>query len=284
MTCLTCYELTGEDRLRFLNNYLTADLQSWSQKEPIEGMLLDVKGRVIALTTVWASEESLLILSWGIPMTDVVEHLDRYIFGKGKAIRQMGGNAVYVAGQTVPSGWLPASPLVQSVLRDGRRWQLNLNMGGAVHLELCEPVPPAPIELSDGQFEDLRIRSAFPVVGQDSVEATLPQELKRDQWDISFTKGCYLGQETVARLDARGHVNWSLARLAIEKSDVAVTFPDGSDVVCDGQVVGKLTSVAGSFGLGRLRATHVGGEHELTIQHGENVLASCRAVPESEIG
>jgi tRNA-modifying protein YgfZ len=56
-------------------------------------------------------------------------------------------------------------------------------------------------------LEIVRIEAALPQFGTDISDANLPQEVNRDAAAISFTKGCYLGQETVARLDALGHVN-----------------------------------------------------------------------------
>ena len=58
-----------------------------------------------------------------------------------------------------------------------------------------------------------RIEMGVPVYGQDVTIDNLPQEIARDQYAISFTKGCYLGQETVARIDALGHVNRRLLGL-----------------------------------------------------------------------
>ena len=62
-------------------------------------------------------------------------------------------------------------------------------------------------------FEVLRIAGGTPVFGKDITEKNLPQEIGRDERAISFVKGCYLGQETVARIDALGHVNQLLKGL-----------------------------------------------------------------------
>src|SRR5262249_54396005 len=56
-------------------------------------------------------------------------------------------------------------------------------------------------------LEAMRIEAGTPVFGKDITEKNLPQEIGRDSQTISFVKGCYLGQETVARIDALGHVN-----------------------------------------------------------------------------
>ena len=61
--------------------------------------------------------------------------------------------------------------------------------------------------------EIARVEFGTPFYGQDITTENLPQEVNRDKTAISFTKGCYLGQETVARIDALGHVNRLLGLL-----------------------------------------------------------------------
>ncbi len=84
-------------------------------------------------------------------------------------------------------------------------------------------------------------------------DTNLPQEADRDEQSISFTKGCYLGQETVARLDALGQVQRKLVRwqLAIEGSkddaagDFAIETPQvGLTLEVDGKPVARITSVS----------------------------------------
>ncbi len=72
--------------------------------------------------------------------------------------------------------------------------------------------------LSLSEWQTLRIRNRWPVLGADYDDRNLPQELDRDASAISFHKGCYLGQETVARLDALGQVQKKLVRLLIKLS------------------------------------------------------------------
>ena len=67
----------------------------------------------------------------------------------------------------------------------------------------------------------MRIEAGWPVFGVDISDKNLPQEVDRNTRAISFTKGCYLGQETVARIDALGHVNKTLC---------GVRFFGGEDV------------------------------------------------------
>ena len=68
-------------------------------------------------------------------------------------------------------------------------------------------------------LEAIRIEEGFPVIGVDITEKNLPQEVGRNEKAISFTKGCYLGQEIVARIDSRGAVAKVLSRSALPRVD-----------------------------------------------------------------
>ncbi len=76
------------------------------------------------------------------------------------------------------------------------------------------------VSCSTETLETVRIENRFPKYGVDITEQNLPQEVGRDAAAISFTKGCYLGQETVARIDALGHVNRQLVALRFAGSEI----------------------------------------------------------------
>ena len=102
------------------------------------------------------------------------------------------------------------------------------------------------VEAGPEVFEVLRIEAGTPVFGKDLTDKNLPQELGRDARAISFVKGCYLGQETVARLDALGHVNQLLRGLVFETGLALPRAQGGSgrrrQSGRDGHVVGVLTA------------------------------------------
>jgi folate-binding protein YgfZ len=90
-------------------------------------------------------------------------------------------------------------------------------------------------------YEAWRIEQGIPVQPDDVDDTTIPQEAFLEQDAVSFTKGCFIGQELVCRIDSRGHVNRFLRRVA----DIEGNWPPvGADIVVDGKVVGALTSVA----------------------------------------
>jgi folate-binding protein YgfZ len=75
-------------------------------------------------------------------------------------------------------------------------------------------------------FDAVRIESGTPLFGIDFDEEALPQEVGRDELAISFTKGCYLGQETVARIDALGHVNQGIAGVRFDGAGLPAANSD----------------------------------------------------------
>ncbi len=112
-----------------------------------------------------------------------------------------------------------------------------------VNLESLGEPPDASSELE-------RIREGTPRMGFDLDSAVIPQEAALEIESVSFTKGCFVGQELVCRIDSRGHVNRHL-RLITNSS--GVTLVKGESLLQDGKVVGEVTSSAPGFALGYVR-------------------------------
>jgi tRNA-modifying protein YgfZ len=89
--------------------------------------------------------------------------------------------------------------------------------------------------------EAFRIEAGVALQPIDLDDATIPQEAFLERDAVSFTKGCFLGQELVCRIDSRGHVNRFLRRFTTVEGDWPVP---GAEVIVNGKVVGALTSVA----------------------------------------
>jgi tRNA-modifying protein YgfZ len=112
--------------------------------------------------------------------------------------------------------------------------------------------PPAGVPEADApSYAALRILSGVPLMGAELTDATIPSEA--GQWvidaSVSFTKGCFTGQELVARIDSRGgHVPRHLRGLVFGAGDLP---PVGAAVVVDGAEVGTVTSAAAAPGTGR---------------------------------
>ena len=101
---------------------------------------------------------------------------------------------------------------------------------------------------SADDYERARIEAGVARMGFDIDERTIPQEAGLDRDAVSFTKGCFVGQELVCRIDTRGHVNRCLRRLRADRPLVA-----GSAVTAAGKAVGEVTSAAGGVALAMVR-------------------------------
>jgi len=103
-------------------------------------------------------------------------------------------------------------------------------------------------EIDRDGYETRRIEAGAPRQGFDIDETTIAQEAYLDRDAVSFTKGCFVGQELVCRIDTRGHVNRLLRRL---RADAPI--PRGATVEHDGKAVGTVTSSGGPVALAVLR-------------------------------
>jgi folate-binding protein YgfZ len=101
---------------------------------------------------------------------------------------------------------------------------------------------------SEDELELRRVRAGVPRWGREMDTKTFPQEAGIDAWAVHYDKGCYLGQEAMAKIHFRGKVNRRLARLSSEDSLAA-----GTDVTLDGRRIGSVTSAANHSGLALVR-------------------------------
>lgn len=97
-------------------------------------------------------------------------------------------------------------------------------------------------------YEILRVEAGTPVFGQDIDDTNLPQEVNRTERTVSFTKGCYIGQETIARIRTYGHVNRTLAGLSADRDG---WLAHGNKVTHNGKDIGSVTSGVFSPRLGK---------------------------------
>jgi tRNA-modifying protein YgfZ len=109
-----------------------------------------------------------------------------------------------------------------------------------------------------------RIEKGIPKWGAELKEGMLPPEAGLDATDISYNKGCYIGQEVISRIKSAGKVNRRLTKFVFEGEGITggITDPDG-------KVCGEVTSVSGNLGLGYLKR---GVEEEAALRVGDRVI------------
>ena len=188
----------------------------------------------------------------------VVEGPDAESYLQGQLSQDVAGMAVGDSALSFvlqPQGKVDALVRVQ---RDGAdRFVLDVDAGwgSAVVDRLnrfrlrvkCEVALRGTEEMAPPWGEGDRLDAVWPAMGKELDERTIPAETGLVDRAVSFTKGCYTGQELVARIDSRGgHVPRHLRRLELGAEGV----PEGAVVEVDGKERGRLTSVAGTVALG----------------------------------
>lgn len=252
---------SGRDAVRFLNGFTTAAIERLAVGAGCEGFITDARGWVIGLVDLLRTTDGLRIEA-GPGLGDrLVAHFERYHIREEFTLddRSSSQAQLLVAGPRAPEWFArhlavgPPGGRLDHALADvggadatavrvdwygvpGFRLGLDRDRapGVAAWLE-STGLPRASLEAVDAA----RIEAGSPEPG-DIPEKTLPQELDRDERAISFAKGCYLGQETVARIDALGHVNRRLAAVACRSATI------GSAVMLAGSSVGTISSLCHS--------------------------------------
>jgi tRNA-modifying protein YgfZ len=119
---------------------------------------------------------------------------------------------------------------------------------GVPAIEILDAEPPGDLpRLGEDELEALRIEAGTPRFGSEIDDSILPAEAGLDETHVSFTKGCFPGQEPIARLHYRGHANRGLRVLEVENA------APGEELRWDGKVVGRVTSAAAGLALAYVR-------------------------------
>ncbi len=263
----TKLQLTGKDRAAFLHNLCTQDIKRMQPGEGCEAFLTNVQGKVLGHVLVFCGEDSLDLDTVAGAAEPLLMHLDHYLITEDVAFADQttelsefllaGPRLVErLASAHVPVTSWPAScyghasgsigPVPVTVRRvdivPGGGWMLVCHQKDKRQLAdllAQQQIPSA----NRAALEMARIEHGFPWYGQDIDASNLPQEVDRNDQAISFTKGCYLGQETVARIDALGHVNRVLCGILFPGETVPKV---GSEIIdtTSGKRQGQITSAA----------------------------------------
>lgn len=209
---LAVVQASGEDALAFLQGQVSQDLSGLRDGTSAYGFFLNLKGRVGGdVFVVRANESNGLMVSWSMAGVALIDRLEAYIIADDVTLvdqthRWRGwrvGRAEHAAG---PAGDMAERRLALRVA--GLPW---------AHLlvrDTDEAAPPGGGEaVPMTVFERARIDLGWPWVPVDLGSADFPQEGGRHQAGVSFTKGCYLGQEVMARLATTGRLRRGLARV-----------------------------------------------------------------------
>lgn len=245
--------VTGEDALDFLQSQVTQDLRILKAQGVAYGLWLSQKGRVLADSLFFkASDHEFFILSYRCPSSFFVERMESYIVADDVVVQDLSlqCEGMTAWGEAVIDRVMEASgfsehsekfhPWQGGFLFKGRR-------GANAHLEWIGEKLPHLLDWAAGPTIDAecvereRILSGLPSVPDDIGPGELPNEGGLEDSAISYVKGCYLGQETMARLKAMGQIRRKLMRVVGD----GVRPPRGPRPLYQGDKrVGELRSTA----------------------------------------
>jgi folate-binding protein YgfZ len=253
--------LRGADAAKFLHNLCSNDIIGLADGATCEAFLLNIKARVIAHVLVTRPLGGPGTPTLWLDATPgfgdkIVKHLDHFLISEQVEIVDWTAELaqLHLAGplaRTIGPGAMPLGAIL--------RRNDALGLPG---LDFICPRAEAPALwqalVAAGArpaglraYEPLRIEAGTPEYGRDVDETVLAPEVGRTRQAISYTKGCYLGQEPVVRIRDLGQVNRLLLGLEIQTDQ---PLPTGAKITRAGEPVGHLTSSALSPRLGRVVA------------------------------
>jgi len=293
---LTLVTLSGSDRNKIANNLCTQDLRSLDEGQVVETFVTDVKGRTLSHGLVFGLQQRLWFVSSPGQAERLVPHWDRYIIREDAFVQDASTEweaVLFLDPEACAQALGDAAAMGPGSFADRKCGSLEREgstalwiqvpwvgpQGVLVLLPSNQPASHAWSSVRDAcvesdttrrsGWEHLRIRAFWPWYGVDCDERNLPQELAIDARAISFQKGCYLGQETVARLDAMGQVQKKLVPTRI---DGAIGLELPYTISVDGKEIGTITSLANEpngngVALAMVRRSHFATGTVLTIEN-----------------
>ena len=240
------FRVTGGDRVRFLNGQLTNDLRDGKPGQTTYACVLTAKGKLCGDLFVTPFEDAFLLDCHQALRESLLARLEKYAIA----------DEVEFSDQTNEFGLfhalvleIPKSILPEATVSRSNRFGLE-GYDLLVPVTLKSVVPEVLKEqvLDAAAVETFRIERGIPEWGHELNENVIPNEAGLDQTAVSYTKGCYVGQEVISRLKSLGHVNRQLC--GIQSIDGSV-LTEGDKLLNDsGQQTGFVTSATRSQQLG----------------------------------
>ncbi len=232
--------VSGPDAVKYLEGQLSQAIGPLEAGQAAWSFLLQPQGKVDAWLRVSSLGEQDLLLDLDAGAgAQALARLQRFLLRTDCAFSLERWSTVSVRGPGAGDMAIDAVPGALVVVP--AQWP---GIDGADALGPVVSMPAGVAVASEDDLEGLRIACGVPAMGREIHEGLIPAEAGVVGRSVSFTKGCYTGQELVARIDSRGNNVPRLLRGVL----VAGPAVPGDDLHCDGAVVGKLTSVADAGG------------------------------------
>lgn len=224
--------MNGQDAASYLNRMVSNEVEELGIGDSCEALLLTPKARILApLVVLRRAQDDFLLLTEPEAGERLARELLRARFAAKCAIELEDHHSIVVLGAAD-----------EGFSSSGHELALPNRDYGVAAVELVDEDAPAEAEpVAEHELERLRILARTPRLGRELDDRVMPAEAGLEERAISFTKGCYPGQEPVARLHYRGHPNRGLRVLAIEGAELPAY---DAELTLDDKVVGRITSAS----------------------------------------
>jgi folate-binding protein YgfZ len=273
-------EMAGRDRARFLHGMCTNDIKKLKPGQGCVAALVTRQGKMSAEMTVYAAENALLLEMDRSLLQPTMDALARFLVADDVAMKIADASVVGIWGPRSRS--LVGAPDLADFhffMREGIVIARNRTIGPeGYHLILPAAkndesarilghgVAPAGFEA----YEALRIANGFPRWGADMDASLLPMEAGLEPLAISYTKGCYIGQEVIQRVKTYSEPPKMLVQLEVAEAAT------GDKILGNGEEIGSVTSAGPAFALGLVRKEFKAPGSEVTVG---GKPAKVRALP-----
>ncbi len=254
--------VTGADAQQFLQARVTSDVKALKSGDGQESALLDRKAHLVAYFSLYFLDNTYWIVSTSDQTATILKELETYLFAEKVSFKDDSANKIFFTVQGAYSQKLLSQIISQDHLigqsaLDGHSiiWIRKSITGELGYFLIADKKDSSVISKLEKRAEEIhmvplsketlntaRIEAGLPQVGIDVDHENLLPETSLDINCVSYTKGCYLGQEVIARVKAQGAPRRGLMGLLFEKK--VQDFPVNTDVLIDGKSIGQLKSNA----------------------------------------
>lgn len=230
-------EVSGKEAIQFLNGLVTNDIAKLSDDAQISAAFPNAQGRLIAVVRVIKKEDKFLFETEEATRETVFNNLFRFTYAGDFYVEDLSDNYRYFE---ISDSEFKISN--SECITFQTKFGINIFVPNDAAEELFNQLKERnAVEISDELDEILRIENGIPKYGVDMDDTTIVPEIGLPEM-ISYQKGCYIGQEIIARIHFRGHVAKQLTGLIFDDTNAAVQ-PNDELKSLEDKNAGRITSV-----------------------------------------
>ncbi len=256
-------QVTGKDRTQFLQGQVSNDVLSIAPRQKVDACLLNNTGHLLAYLSIYGREEKLLLQTDESRAEIIKKTLERFIVRERIEIQPADLVLITLQGSGA-EGEESDNPAFFVNLR--RRYGAAFGVDLIVDRRDADEAIAGILNrdetyvIDDETANILRVESGEPAWGAELDESIIPLEAGLD-FAISYTKGCYMGQEIIARIHSRGHTNRTLVGLKLDEKLELGSLLVAVDGERKGENIARITSVAVSPRFGPIALAYVRNEY-----------------------